>query len=243
MEMNNIDINNFENLVLPRHVAIILDGNGTWAKKRMMPRIYGHKQGAKALVDIVRYSSNINLECLTVYAFSTENWNRPFEEVSYLMKLLKIVVRTYRKDLMENNVRFKMIGTEKNLTKDQLDMIHELEEETKNNTGLKFNVAFNYGSHEEILNAVKCIVRDGVKVEDINKELFESYLYTKGLPPVDLMIRTSRQIRISNFLLWQIAYSELYFPNILWPDFKRQDLYDAIVDFNKRERRFGGIKK
>ena len=208
-----------------------------------MPRIYGHKQGAKALVDIVRYSSNINLECLTVYAFSTENWNRPLEEVSYLMKLLKIVVRTYRKDLIENNVRFQMIGTEKNLTKDQLDMIHELEEETKNNTGLKFNVAFNYGSHEEILNAVKCIVRDKVKEEDITKQLFESYLYTKGLPPVDLMVRTSRQIRISNFLLWQIAYSELYFPNILWPDFKRQDLYDAIVEYNKRERRFGGIKK
>ena len=239
MEINKLN----DNLVMPRHIAIILDGNGTWAKKRMMPRIYGHKQGAKTLVDIVRYSSEINLECLTVYAFSTENWKRPVEEVSYLMRLLKMVVRTYRKDLMENNVRFQMIGTEKNLTQDQLDMIHELEEETKNNTGLKFNVAFNYGSHEEILNAVKGIIRDGVKEEDINKELFESYLYTKGLPPVDLMIRTSRQIRISNFLLWQIAYSELYFPNILWPDFKRKDLYDAIVEFNNRERRFGGLKK
>ncbi len=232
-----------KNLVMPRHIAIILDGNGTWAKKRMMPRIYGHKQGSKALVDIVRYSSNINLECLTVYCFSTENWNRPSDEVNYLMKLLKVVIRTYKKDLMENNVCFRMIGTEKNLTKDQLDMIHGLEELTKNNTGLKFNVAFNYGSHEEILHAVKEIINDGVKAEDVTPELFENYLYTKGLPPVDLMIRTSRQIRISNFLLWQIAYSELYFPNILWPDFKRQDLYDAIVEFNNRERRFGGLKK
>ena len=243
MEMNNLNVNMIDDLVVPRHIAIILDGNGTWAKQRKKPRIFGHKQGAKALIDIVRYASEIKLECLTVYCFSTENWNRPHEEVSYLMRLLKSVIRTYRKDLLENNAVFRMIGTEKNLTKDQLDMIHELEESTKNNTGLKFNVAFNYGSHEEILNAVKNIIKDGVKAEDVDAKLFENYLYTKGLPPVDLMIRTSRQIRISNYLLWQIAYSELYFPNILWPDFKREDLYEAIVEYNKRERRFGGIKK
>ena len=232
-----------KNLVIPEHIAIILDGNGTWAKKRFMPRIYGHKQGAKTLVDIVRYAGDINLKYLTVYCFSTENWNRPKDEVAYLMRLLKVMMRTYKQDLLDNNVRFRVIGTKKNLSKEQIDMINELEEDTKHCTGLNFTAAFNYGSHEEIVNAIKGIVSDGVKVEDINEKLVESYLYTKDLPPVDLMIRTSNQIRISNYLLWQIAYSELYFINTLWPDFTREELDKAIIEFNKRERRFGGLKK
>lgn len=236
-------MNNNENLIIPEHIAIILDGNGTWAKKRLMPRIYGHKQGAKTLVDIVRYSSNINLKYLTVYCFSTENWNRPKDEVSYLMRLLKIVIRTYKKDLLENNVRFRVIGTKKNLSDEQIAMINEIEEETKHCTGLNFTAAFNYGSHEEIVNAIKRIINDGVKAEEVDEKLVNSYLYTKDLPPVDLMIRTSKQIRISNFLLWQIAYSELYFTETLWPDFDRKCLDEAIEEFNKRERRFGGLKK
>jgi len=234
---------NDENLMIPEHIAIILDGNGTWAKKRFMPRIYGHKQGAKTLVDIVRYAGDINLKYLTVYCFSTENWNRPKDEVSYLMRLLKVVIRTYKKDLLENNVRFRMIGTKKNLTDEQIKMISELEEDTKHCTGLNFTAAFNYGSHEEIVNAIKGIINDNVKADDVDEKLVNSYLYTKDLPPVDLMIRTSKQIRISNFLLWQIAYSELYFTETLWPDFDRKCLDEAIIEFNKRERRFGGLKK
>ncbi len=230
-------------LYLPEHVAIILDGNGTWAKKRLMPRLYGHKQGAKALVDIARYANNIGIKYLTAYCFSTENWNRPDDEVGYLMRLLKMMLRTYKKELIANNVRFRVIGTKKNLSDEQIKIIEEMEEDTKHCTGLNFTAAFNYGSHEEIIHAIKGMINDNVKAEDVDAGLVNSYLYTKDLPPVDLMIRTSKQIRISNFLLWQIAYSELYFIETLWPDFKRSHLDDAIVEFNKRERRFGGIKK
>lgn len=234
---------NEQNLNIPDHIAIILDGNGTWAKKRLMPRLYGHKQGSKALVDIVRYANDINVKYLTVYCFSTENWNRPIDEVNYLMKLLKIMLRTYKNDLVKNNIRFRVIGTKEHLSNEQIKMINNLEEDTKNCTGLNFTAAFNYGSHEEIIHAIKNMINDNVKASDVNSDLVNKYLYTKDLPPVDLMIRTSNQIRISNFLLWQIAYSELYFIDTLWPDFKRADLDKAILEFNKRDRRFGGIKK
>ena len=213
---------------LPRHLAIILDGNGTWAKRRGLERNQGHKKGADALVEICRYARTIGIEYLTVFAFSTENWSRPRKEVNYLMRLLNIIVKKQRESIIKNNIQFKVIGTRAGLSDDQIKLIDDLEKETINNTGIHFNVAFNYGSYEEIIQAVKRIsndVKDGMlDTNDINPELFGSYLYTKDNPPVDLLIRTSGQYRISNFLLWQIAYSELYFPDTLWPDFTPSDL-------------------
>ena len=236
-------INDNLNIKIPKHIAIILDGNGTWAKNRGLERMQGHKYGAKALVKIVEYAVNIKLENLTVFAFSTENWKRSKEEVSYLMKLLSIMIRANKKKLKESNIRLRIIGTYDKLNEEQIVMIEDVVEYTKDCTGLNFTVAFNYGAHEEIIHAIKEIAEDKVKTEDITPQLFNSYLYTKDLPAVDLMIRTSKQIRISNFLLWQIAYSELYFVNTLWPDFTSEDLDKAIIEYNNRDRRFGGIKK
>ena len=231
---------------LPRHLAIILDGNGTWAKRRGLERNQGHKKGADALVEICRYARTIGIEYLTVFAFSTENWSRPRKEVNYLMRLLNIIVKKQRESIIKNNIQFKVIGTRAGLSDDQIKLIDDLEKETINNTGIHFNVAFNYGSYEEIIQAVKRISSDVkndlINVDDINPDLFSSYLYTKDNPPVDLLIRTSGQYRISNFLLWQIAYSELYFPDTLWPDFTPEELNKAIIEYSKRDRRFGGIK-
>ena len=231
---------------LPRHLAIILDGNGTWAKRQGLERNRGHKKGADALVEICRYGREIGLEYLTVFAFSTENWSRPAKEVNYLMRLLNIVVAKHRANIVKDNIQFKVIGTREGLDESQIKLIEDLENETKDNTGIHFNVAFNYGSYEEIIQAVKRISNDVkndvINIDDINPDLFSSYLYTKDMPPVDLLIRTSGQYRISNFLLWQIAYSELYFPATLWPDFTPEELNKAIIEYNKRDRRFGGIK-
>ena len=231
---------------LPRHLAIILDGNGTWAKRRGLERNQGHKKGADALIEICRYARTIGIEYLTVFAFSTENWSRPKKEVNYLMRLLNIIVKKQRDSIIKNNIQFKVIGTRAGLNDDQIKLIEDLEKETINNTGIHFNVAFNYGSYEEIIQAVKRISSDVkndlINVDDINPDLFSSYLYTKDNPPVDLLIRTSGQYRISNFLLWQIAYSELYFPDTLWPDFTPEELNKAIIEYSKRDRRFGGIK-
>ena len=231
---------------LPRHLAIILDGNGTWAKRRGLERNQGHKKGADALIEICRYARTIGIEYLTVFAFSTENWSRPKKEVNYLMRLLIIIVKKQRDSIIKNNIQFKVIGTRAGLNDDQIKLIEDLEKETINNTGIHFNVAFNYGSYEEIIQAVKRISSDVkndlINVDDINPDLFSSYLYTKDNPPVDLLIRTSGQYRISNFLLWQIAYSELYFPDTLWPDFTPEELNKAIIEYSKRDRRFGGIK-
>lgn len=231
---------------LPRHLAIILDGNGTWAKRQGLERNRGHKKGADALVEICRYARAIGLEYLTVFAFSTENWSRPRKEVNYLMRLLNIVINQHRANIIKDNIQFKVIGTRKGLSNDQIALIEGLERETANNTGIHFNVAFNYGSYEEIIQAVKRISQDvkddNIEIDDINPDLFSSYLYTKDMPPVDLLIRTSGQYRISNFLLWQIAYSELYFPDTLWPDFTPSELNKAIIEYNKRDRRFGGLK-
>ena len=239
-------VNEIKDYNLPRHIAIILDGNGTWAKRRGLERNQGHKKGADALVEICRYGRRIGIEYLTVFAFSTENWRRPQKEVNYLMRLLKLVLNKYRGDIIKDNIQFKVIGTREGLSAEQISMIDSLEKDTMNNTGIHFNVAFNYGSYEEIIQAVKRIsndVKDGIlDTNDINPELFGSYLYTKDNPPVDLLIRTSGQYRISNFLLWQIAYSELYFPDTLWPDFTPSELNKAIIEYNKRDRRFGGIK-
>lgn len=228
---------------LPDHIAIILDGNGTWAKKRGLKRTDGHKEGAKTLSKIAKYASDLNLKYLTVFGFSTENWKRDKEEVDYLMRLLAVMIRVHKNKIVEYNIKLRVIGTYDRLTAEQIKMIEEVKEATKNCTGLNLTVAFNYGSHEEIVTAVKNIIKDGINQDDITEDVINSYLYTKELPPVDLLVRTSNQIRISNFLLWQIAYSELLFMDVLWPDFTEEDLNKAIIEFNKRDRRYGGIKK
>ena len=226
---------------LPDHIAIILDGNGTWAKKRGLKRTDGHKEGAKTLSKIAKYASDLNLKYLTVFGFSTENWKRDKEEVDYLMRLLAVMIRVHKNKIVEYNIKLRVIGTYDRLTAEQIKMIEEVKEATKNCTGLNLTVAFNYGSHEEIVTAVKNIIKDGINQDDITEDVINSYLYTKELPPVDLLIRTSNQIRISNFLLWQIAYSELLFMDVLWPDFEKSDLEAAIAEYSRRNRRFGGI--
>jgi len=232
---------------IPRHVAIIMDGNGTWAKKRGLPRNMGHRKGAKTLVDITKAANELKIEYLTVFAFSTENWSRPKEEVEYLMSLPQTLLSEYKDDMKNDNIKFKVIGSHKGLSLEQIEKIEEAERETANNTGLNLIVAFNYGSQDEIIEASKNIVNDVLKnklnLQDLTKEKFSEYLYTKDIPSVDLLIRTSGQYRISNFLLWQISYSELYFTKTLWPDFKKKDLEKAILSYKGRDRRFGGIKK
>lgn len=232
---------------IPNHIAIILDGNGTWAQKRFLPRNFGHKKGAETLVEIVKYANKIKLKYLTVFAFSTENWSRPKEEVDYLMKLALDFFEKHKESIKKDNVKFVVIGRRDNLSIELQEKINELENMTKTNNGLTFIMAFNYGGKYDIIEAVKKISKkvknNELKIEDITEKSFDNYLLTKDFPDVDLLIRTSNQIRISNFLIWQIAYSELYFTKTLWPDFSPKDLDDAINAYNKRTRRFGGLKK
>lgn len=236
MELNSV----------PVHVAMIMDGNGTWAKRRGLARNLGHKKGAKTLVDITKAALELGIKYLTVFAFSTENWSRPKEEVEYLMSLPETLLNDYQDDMLKDNIRFRVIGSRKELKKEQVDKIVEAEEKTKNNNGLNLIVAFNYGSQDEIVEATKEItkevLRNKIRIDEIDKEVFSSHLFTKDIPPVDLLIRTSGQYRISNFLLWQISYSEIYFTKTLWPDFKKKDLERALESYKKRDRRFGGIK-
>ena len=224
---------------LHNHLAIILDGNGRWAKKRGLPRTMGHRQGVETLVKIVRCCSDIGIKHLTVYAFSTENWNRPEQEVNYLMNLLEEYFKGLGKKLRNRNVKLKVIGEKTKLSDKLISIIDEVQEDTKNNTGMIFNIAFNYGSKDEIINAVKNMVNDNVT---ITKENLDNYLYTNESGNVDLLIRTSGEQRISNFLLWQIAYAELYFTDVHWPDFKEKELEKALEDYQNRDRRFGGLK-
>lgn len=242
-ELEKIDLSKCK---MPNHIAIILDGNGTWAKGKGKPRTFGHKKGADNLVKIARYCKDIGLPYLTVFAFSTENWNRPKEEVDYLMRLLEIFLKSQKKFIKKDNVQLKIIGTRDNLTERQKQIIKEVEEEGSKCTGIHVNIAFNYGSYEELTHSVKEIAQDvldgKVNVNDITPDMINSHLYTKDQPPVDLLIRTSGQERISNFMLWQISYAELYFPKTLWPDFSTHDLDLAILEYTKRDRRFGGIK-
>ena len=224
---------------LPNHLAIILDGNGRWAKKRGLPRTMGHRQGVETLVKIVRYCSEIGIKNLTVYAFSTENWNRPEQEVNYLMNLLEEYFKGLGKKLKNRNIKLKVIGEKTRLSDKLISIINEVQEETKNNTGMIFNIAFNYGSKDEIINAVKNMVNDNVT---ITKENLDNYLYTNESGNVDLLIRTSGEQRISNFLLWQIAYAEFYFTDVHWPDFKEKELEKALENYQNRDRRFGGLK-
>lgn len=236
---------NGQELTIPEHVAIILDGNGRWAKKRMMPRNYGHVQGAKTVEQICEDAWNLGIQYLTVYAFSTENWKRPQDEVSALMKLLN----NYLKDCIErttkNNMRVRVIGEKSRLDEKLRTQIEHLEEVSAVNTGLNFTIALNYGSRDEMVRAMnrlaKDVAEDKVKPGEITEELFTSYLDTRELPDPDLMIRTSGEQRLSNWLLWQLAYSEFYFTDVLWPDFNKAELIKAIEYYNGRERRFGGV--
>ena len=232
---------------VPEHVAIILDGNGRWAKAKGMPRNYGHMQGAKAVEDILVDARDLGIKYLTVYAFSTENWSRPEAEVSALMTILRNYLKTSIKKSMKNNVRCRVIGDRSALSEDIQKAIAELEEATAGNTGLTFTIAINYGSRDEITRSVKKIaakVENGeLKADDITEELIAKNLDTDFLPDPDLLIRTCNEQRVSNFLLWQLAYTEFYYTPIAWPDFNKAELVKAIEAYGGRNRKFGGLKK
>lgn len=239
-KIKEIDYNN-----LPEHIGIIMDGNGRWAKKRGLPRSAGHSAGAETLKKIVTECNKMGIKYITVYAFSTENWKRPKDEVDFLMNLLLGYLRDAEKTLAGENVVIRAIGSRKELSEEIQEQIIKTEEFTKNNTGIIMNIAVNYGSREELTNAVKNIsagIKNGdMALEDITPELISDNLYTKNQPDPELIIRTSGEERISNFLLWQLAYSELWFTDKLWPDFSIKDLHEAIADFQRRTRRFGGV--
>lgn len=230
---------------VPRHVAIILDGNGRWAKKRFMPRNYGHAQGSKNVERICEEAYNLGIEYLTVYAFSTENWQRPASEVEALMKLLRNYMKDCIKTTSKNNMRVRVLGDISGLDEDLQRSIRELEKASSVNTGLNFNIALNYGSRDEIVRGIKKLITDydnkQITINDINTELFSEYLDTKGIPDPDLLIRTSGEQRLSNYLLWQLAYTEFYFTDVLWPDFDKKELLKAIDYYNSRERRYGKV--
>lgn len=228
---------------LPKHIAIIMDGNGRWAKQQGMMRAFGHENGTKAVRQTVEAAAEIGIENLTLYAFSTENWNRPKIEVQTLMKLLVSSLKKEIKTLQDNNIRLAAIGNLHTLPKKVYNELHEVIEQTKGNDRMVLTLALSYGSREELLNTVKEIsikVKNNIiSPEKIDESIINEHLYTRNLPDVDLLIRTSGEQRISNFLLWQIAYAELYFTGVLWPDFTKQHLYEAINEYQKRERRFG----
>lgn len=240
-KMSLIDNINKDNL--PKHLAIIMDGNGRWAKQKGLVRAFGHENGTKSVRLTVETCAKLGIENLTLYAFSTENWNRPKLEVDTLMKLLISSLKTELKTLQDNNIKLNTIGNIELLPKSAQKQLLGVIEKTKDNTRMTLTLALSYGSREEILNAVKKIsdkVKNNIISTDvIDESIFNQHLYTQNLPDVDLLIRTSGEHRISNFLLWQIAYAELYFTDVLWPDFKEDDLYEAIISYQKRERRFG----
>ena len=232
---------------IPTHVAIIMDGNGRWAKKRNMPRVKGHYEGMQTVKKITKYASKLGIKYLTLYAFSTENWARPKEEVSYLMDLPEKMFTSFMPELMENNVKVEVIGVVEKLPENTRKAVEDAIEQTKNNTGLKLIFALNYGSKDEIVTAVKRIVQGAAnneyKVEEIDEQLISDNLFTKDTPDPDLLIRTSGEQRISNFLLWQIAYSEFIFTKVAWPDFVEEEFYKALLEYQSRDRRFGGLNE
>jgi undecaprenyl diphosphate synthase len=232
-------------LKVPAHIAIIMDGNGRWAKKRSMPRVFGHKEGARSVRAITEACAEAGVKYLTLYAFSTENWKRPEKEVNYLMELLSDYLNKEIKTLMKNNVRFLTIGNIEKLPVKVVTRLKKVTKLTSGNSGLSLVVALNYGSRREIFSAVKTIAsrvkKGSLKINDITEETISRNLYTKHIPDPDLLIRTSGEMRISNFLLWQIAYSEIYVTDTLWPDFRKKELFKAIENFSGRERRYGGI--
>jgi len=231
---------NFEQL--PAHIAIIMDGNGRWAAQRHLPRVEGHRAGIDSVRDVVETSARLGIDVLTLYAFSVENWKRPRTEINTLMTLLKRYLRLELSTLLRNNIRFRVIGREEELS---ADVRHELEigvRQTADNTGMLFNIALNYGGRAEILDAAKRVLGAGINPDDLDERRFSEFLYTAGQPDPDLLIRTSGEMRVSNFLLWQIAYSEIWVTETLWPDFRRRHLLEAVVAYQKRDRRYGGIK-
>lgn len=228
---------------LPKHISIIMDGNGRWAKQKGFLRAFGHEEGTKAVRDVVEGSAELGVENLTLYAFSTENWNRPKLEVDTLMRLLVSSLKKEIKTLLKNNIKLKAIGNLHTLPKKAQKELNEVIEKTKDNNRMTLTLALSYGSREELVNVVKDISQkvknEELSLDAIDESIINQHLYTRNLPDVDLLIRTSGEQRISNFLLWQIAYAELYFSKILWPDFRREDLYEAIYNYQTRERRFG----
>ncbi len=235
-----IDNNN-----IPKHVAIIMDGNGRWAKEKGLPRTAGHREGVERVKEIIKAASELGLKVVTFFTFSTENWDRPKKEVNMLMRYLNNFLERQIRDLDKNNIRFMVIGQDEPLPKYLQKKIKEAEQETSDNTGLVLVLALNYGARQEITEAVKkftnAVIKGETDIEDLDTDKFGRYFYTAGLPDPDLLIRTSGEMRLSNFLLWQLSYAELYFPKKYWPDFKRQDFEAAIEEYQKRQRRFGRI--
>lgn len=236
-----LDTNN-----IPKHVAMILDGNGRWAKKRLMPRTYGHRKGAFNIVEIAKACSEIGISHLTMFCFSTENWNRPAEEVNYLMQAPIRYYKKYKKKIFNSNYIVRFIGRKDRIPKALLETMLEIEENTKAHTGLTLTLCVDYGSYDEIVTATKEIAQlvqeEKLSIEEITPELIEQHLFTKDYPKLDLLIRTSGEIRISNYLLWQLGYAELYFTDVLWPDFDKKELIKALENYQARQRRFGGLK-
>jgi undecaprenyl diphosphate synthase len=244
---NEVLLKQIDSARLPSHVAIIMDGNGRWAASKSLPRIAGHRAGSEAVRRTVETAARLGLQCLTLYAFSTENWKRPRLEVRALMDLLTEFLRKELKSLRENNIQFRMIGRGEGLNISVLEQIRRAELATYQNTGLKLNIAINYGGRAEIVDAVRLLVQEAaagrLSPADVDDRLISSKLYTRSLPDPDLLIRTSGETRISNFLLWQIAYAEIHVTDTLWPDFSEGDFFSALIEYQKRDRRFGGIKQ
>jgi undecaprenyl diphosphate synthase len=226
---------------LPAHVAVIMDGNGRWAAQRHLPRVEGHRAGIEAVRDTVETAARLGIRVLTLYAFSVENWKRPATEVSTLMMLLKRFLRSELSTLLKNDIRFQVIGRMEALAPDIQNELNDSIARTASARGMLFNIALNYGGRAEIVDAARRCIEDGVKPEDLDEDRFARYLYTAGQPDPDLLIRTSGEMRVSNYLLWQIAYAEIYVTETLWPDFRRRHLLEAVLAYQKRERRYGGI--
>ena len=235
------------NVPVPRHVAIILDGNGRWAQAQGKPRVFGHQEGMINVEHVAEVASDLGVKTMTLYAFSTENWKRAVDEVAFLMKLPIRFFDRFAPTLMRLNIKTEVIGEKSALPAELQDAITRIETMTVNNTGMKLMIALNYGSQDEIIGMVKQVTQQVVAgtltIDEINAQVIDDHLLTAGLPPVDLLIRTSGEQRISNFLLWQIAYAEIYFTPVAWPDFKEEALYEAVAEFQRRDRRFGGVKK
>jgi len=227
---------------LPAHIAIIMDGNGRWAAQRHLPRVEGHRAGIDSVRDVVETSARLGIDVLTLYAFSVENWKRPRTEINTLMTLLKRYLRLELSTLLRHDIRFQVIGRKDELAPDVQDELDLATRQTENNRGMLFNIALNYGGRAEIVDAARRALAAGLKPEDLDERRFGEFLYTAGQPDPDLLIRTSGEMRVSNFLLWQIAYSEIWVTDTLWPDFRRRHLLEAVVAYQKRDRRYGGIK-
>jgi undecaprenyl diphosphate synthase len=226
---------------LPRHIAVIMDGNGRWAAQRHLPRVEGHRAGIDAVRDVVESSARLGIKVLTLYAFSVENWKRPVSEVSTLMGLLKRYLRLELNTLLKNDIRFKVIGREEELAPDVRAELTAAVDRTRGNRGMEFNIALNYGGRAELVEAARQMIAAGLRPEEVDEQRFGDFLYTAGQPDPDLLIRTSGEMRVSNFLLWQIAYAEIWVTDTLWPDFRKIHLLEAILDYQKRDRRYGGI--